>query len=252
MVGIEEEARHYNKLITLSVFHSDAPDQKEAIQTLINPPLVDGLIFLLPTIAMDSLFKALVQKNFPLIVASERRYEELAASVVIDNLNGAKLGAQYLIGKGHKRIGFITGRSENTDSQDRLEGYKLALLEAGIPIDEKLIIQGNYELLAGMEAAEKFLEMPDPPTAVFASNDRMAIGVLKTLHVLSKEGAFAVMGFDDILMASLVHPGLTTVGYDLKELGKQAVHKLMRLVSGEEKNRSILQMKTHLVVRESA
>jgi DNA-binding LacI/PurR family transcriptional regulator len=101
-------------------------------------------------------------------------------------------------------------------------------------------------------AAGKYLEMKNPPTAVFASNDGMAIGVIKELQTRKKEGAFKVMGFDDIQMGSFVTPSLTTVGYDLHELGKQSVHKLMRQILGEEKVHSTLQLKTHLVIRESA
>jgi len=250
--GIEEEARKHGKLITLSVFHTPEANERESIQALVNPPLVDGLLFLLPPPSMEGLLRGLVQKRFPLVVASERRYEELAPSVVIDNFNGARQATQYLLEKGHRRIGFITGRPELTDSEDRLKGYKEALKEGGIPLDPGLIQQGNYELSAGQEAAETYLRMEKPPTAVFASNDLMAIGVLKALHTLGKEGALAVMGFDDIPTASLVHPSLTTMGYDLSELGKLAVHKLMRFIGGEEKNRSTLQLKGHLVVRESA
>src|SRR5581483_6366888 len=152
----------------------------------------------------------------------------------------------------HKRIGFIKGRAELSDSTERYEGYRMALQEASIPVDQNLVQPGYYDIKSGMEAAGKFLEMANPPTAVFASNDGMAIGLLHALHTRKKEGAFAVVGFDDIEMASLVSPSLTTIGYDLHELGRQAVHKLIRLVTGEEKHRSVLQLKGNLIVRESA
>ncbi len=250
--GMEEEAERHGKLITLSVYRGPDADDKETVQTLTNPPLVDGLLFLLPTQPLEAQLKDLARKGFPIVIASERRFEDVASAVVIDNFNGARQATEYLIGKGHKRIGFVTGRPELTDSFDRLEGYKRALKDAGIPFSESLVAPGNYELPAGQAAAEKFLEMGEPPTAVFASNDRMAIGILKTLQARKMEGSLAVVGFDDIPIASLCSPALTTVGSDLNELGRQAVHKLMRLVKGEEKNRSTLMMKTHLVVRESA
>jgi len=128
----------------------------------------------------------------------------------------------------------------------------MALRDAGIPYDESLVIEGNYEIKSGAEAALKFLEMAQPPTAVFASNDGMAIGALRTLQTQKREGAFKIMGFDDIEIASFVTPTLSTVGYDLHELGRQAVHKLVRQIQGEEKVQSTLQLKTHLVIRESA
>ncbi len=252
LAGMEEESERQGKLITLSVCRGPGTDEKEIIQSLTNPPLVDGLLFLLPTVSLEPQIRELSKKGFSIVVASERRFEELASAVVIDNFNGARQATEYLIGKGHKRIGFISGKPELTDSFDRLEGYSQALKDAGIPFIESLVAPGNYELSAGQAAAEKFLDMGDPPTAVFASNDRMAIGLLKTLQAKKMEGSMAVVGFDDIPMASLCSPALTTIGTDLNELGRQAVHKLMRLVKGEEKGRSTLMMKTHLVVRESA
>jgi LacI family transcriptional regulator len=252
LAGIEEEARRHGKLLTLSILPPEEALEMETIRTMTDPPLVEGLLFLLPTPALEGMLKSLAQKGFPLVVASERRYEDWAPSVVIDNFNGAKAATEYLLSKGHKRIGFITGRAALSDSKDRLEGYRQALQDAGVKVEEDLILQGNYELASGKEAGEKFLQMKNPPTAIFASNDLMAIGVQKACQAQGKAGVFSIMGFDDIPTASLVNPALTTMGYDLKELGRQAVHKLLRIISGEEKNPSTLQMKTHLVVRESA
>ncbi len=252
VTGMEEEARKNGKLLTLAVIPTGNIEEREIIQTMTEPPVVDGILFFLPTPAMEGLIRGLAQRKFPMVVASERRYENILPAVIIDNFNGAKQATEYLIGKGHKRIGFISGRPDMSDSEDRLEGYKMALRDAGIPFEETLVQPGFYDIKSGSEAAAKFLEMKNLPTAVFAANDGMAIGVIKELQTRKREGAFKVMGFDDIQMASFVSPALTTVGYDLHELGKQAVHKLMRQILGEEKVHSTLQLKTHLVVRESA
>ncbi len=171
-----------------------------------------------------------------MVVTGEKRFEYLMPTIVLDNLNGGKQATDYLIQKGHRRIGFITGREDMSDSADREEGYRLALKEAGIPVEESLILKGDYTIPSGVSAAGKFIEMSHPPTAIFAANDAMAIGVLKTIQNCKKEGLFAIVGFDDIEMSSFVTPTLTTVGYDLHELGKQAVHKLMRLVHGRGKD----------------
>ncbi|HUO57454.1 MAG TPA: substrate-binding domain-containing protein, partial [bacterium] len=250
--GMEEEARRNGKLITLATFPTGAQEEREIIRAMTDPPVVDGLLFFLPSLQMESLIRGLIQRKFPMVVASERRFENLLPAVIIDNFNGAKQATEYLISKGHKRIGIIKGRPDMSDSMDRLEGYKTALREAGLTFEENLVVQGNYDIPSGSEAAEKFLEMADPPSAVFASNDGMAIGALRTLQIRKKEGAFAIMGFDDIQTSSFVTPTLTTVGYDLHELGRQAVHKLIRQILGEEKVQSTLQLKTHLIVRESA
>ncbi len=252
VLGMEEEAGRHGKLLTLGVFSLEDGDEREVIRTMTEPPVVDGLLFFLPSAKMETLLRSLLHKKFPVVVVSERRYENLVPSVVVDNVNGALQAIQYLIGKGHRRIGFVKGRADTSDSADRLEGYRRALAEAGIAFDDGLVLPGNYDIRSGEEAAARFLEMSQPPTAVFASNDGMAIGVLKALQAKKREGAFAVMGFDDIEMAALVSPSLTTIGYDLHELGRQSVHKLMRMIVGEEKSQSVLQLKTHLVARESA
>jgi LacI family transcriptional regulator, repressor for deo operon, udp, cdd, tsx, nupC, and nupG len=250
--GMEEEARRHGKLLTLGVFPTDDSGEREMIKTITEPPVVDGLLFFLPTMRMEAQLRSLIHKHFPLVVVGERRFEDVASSVVVDNLGGALQATKYLVEKGHRRVGFIGGRPDLSDSHDRLEGYKQGLKEAGIPFDPSLVLPGNYGIPAGEEAALKFLAMPKPPTAVFAANDGMAIGALKALQAKGEPKAFAVVGFDDIEMAAFVVPSLTTIAYDLHELGRQAVHKLVRLVTGEEKNRSTLLMKTHVVPRESA
>jgi DNA-binding LacI/PurR family transcriptional regulator len=252
ITGMEDEARRAGKLLTLAVIPPGMLEERAVIQTMTEPPVVDGLLFFLPTPQMESIVRSLNHRKFPMVVAGERRFENLLPAVIIDNISGAKEATKYLIEKGHRRIGFVMGRADLTDSSDRLEGYRQALKEANIPIDESLIQPGLYDIQSGVVAAGKFLEMAQPPTAVFASNDGMAIGLLKELHNRKKEGAFKVMGFDDIEMAAYVSPSLSTVGYDLHELGRQAVHKLIRQIQGEERVHSTLQLKTHLVVRESA
>jgi DNA-binding LacI/PurR family transcriptional regulator len=252
ITGMEEEARRHGKLLTLATLPFGSVEEREIVHTLTEPPVVDGLLFFLPSPQMEGLIKSLNQRKFPMVVAGEKRFEYLMPTIVLDNLNGGKQATDYLIQKGHRRIGFITGRQDMSDSADREAGYRTALKDAGIPLEEGLILKGDYTIPSGMAAAGKFLGMPHPPTAIFAANDAMAIGVLKTLQNIKKEGLFALVGFDDIEMASFVTPTLTTVGYDLHELGKQAVHKLMRLVLGEEKIRSTLEIKTHLIIRDSA
>jgi DNA-binding LacI/PurR family transcriptional regulator len=252
IMGMEAEARKHGKLLTLATLPEGAPMEREIVHTLTEPPVVDGLLFFLPPPQMEGLLRTLNQRKFPMVVAGEKRFEYLLPTVALDNMNGGKMATEYLIQKGHRRIGFVTGRHDMSDSSDREEGYRLALKEAGIPVDERLVLQGNYTIPSGIEAGNRFLQMPQPPTAVFAANDAMAVGILKAQQNQKKEGTMALVGFDDIEMAAYVTPALTTVGYDPYELGKQSVHKLMRLISGEEKVRSTLQIKTHLINRDTA
>ncbi len=252
IMGIEEEARRQGKLLILVTFTHGTVAEREIIQTLTEPSVVEGLLVFLPPLQMESLIRELAHHKFPMVVVNERRFENILPSVIIDNFNGGKQATEYLIQKGHKRIGFITGPPELTDSRDREEGYRQALKEAGIAVEEGLIQPGYYTIKSGLEAADKFLKMSHLPNAIFAANDEMAIGVLKALQNAKKERVFAVMGCGDIEISSFVTPALTTVGYDLHELGVKAVQKLIHLGLGDENVRSTQQLNTHLIIRESA
>jgi LacI family transcriptional regulator len=248
--GIEEEAKRLGRIPTLSL--SDQADGKDLVHSLIHPRLVDGLILIVPSPEMDPAIKFLLKEEVPFVVVSERRYEDQATCLVIDNLGGAREATRYLLQKGHKRVGVITGRMDLTDAVDRLEGYRQALAEASIPFREELVQKGDFLFESGRQAVEKFLALPEPPTAIFACNDMMAMGALRALWDRKRTDEIKVMGFDDLPLASYIYPSLTTVSYDLNELGKLAVSKLVGLVDGRETQRSLVQLKTRIVVRESA
>jgi LacI family transcriptional regulator len=248
--GIEEESKRLGRIPTLSL--SDQGDGKDLVHSLIHPRLVDGLILLVPPPGMDPAIKLLVKEEIPFVVVSERRYESQATCLVIDNLGGAKEATQYLLGKGHKRVGVITGRMDLSDAVDRLEGYRQALAEASIPYREELVQKGDFLFESGRQAVERFLALPEPPTAIFACNDMMAMGALRALWDKKLTDQIKVMGFDDLPISSYIYPSLTTVSYDLRELGKLAVNKLVGLIDGRETQRSLVQLKTRIVVRESA
>ena len=222
------------------------------IMGLVDQTHVDGLVVPAPLSQSVDLIRALDRRKLPFVRISPSNLEHRSPSVDMDDEGAASEMTEHLIELGHTRIGFITGHPTHHASALRLNGYQAALQAHRIPYEPGYVRQGHFVFESGLSAGRELLALPRPPTAIFASNDRMAIGALKTLRAHQKIGQMAVMGFDDIPMASLVDPALTTTGYDLVELGKQAVHKLMRLSRGEEKFRSTLQLKTHLVVRESA
>jgi len=251
LAGIEREARRRGKLITLGTFGSWEPFV-ESLRPFAHPPLVEGLLVLVPSPSMKSALGALVSEGFPVVALSERSLEDRVPCVVLDNRDGMKQAAQYLLSKGHRDVGFITGLPERSDSKDRLEGFRDAFREAGFPVRDDLIVAGDYRLPAGMEAAEKLMGLPNPPTAILASNDMMAVGAQRILSSKYPGRSVALIGFDDLPLASLVKPALTTVAYDLAELGAQAASKMFRLASGEEKGLSTVHLKTRLILRESA
>jgi len=248
--GIEREARRQGHLLALGT--TEDGNFSEALRSFVHPPLVDALLILVPTQEMEPELTALAREKFPFVVVSERRFESIAPCVVLDNQDGARQAVQYLVRTGHRRVAIITGPEGRSDASDRLEGYKEVLRESGIPLDESLIVPGNFSLQAGETGMDRLLSLADPPTAVFASNDMMALGALQRLAARPTGPKVAVVGFDNLPLSALVKPALTTVDYDLAELGAQAASKALRLASGDEKGLSTVHLKTQLLVRESA
>jgi LacI family transcriptional regulator len=160
---------------------------------------------------------------------------------------------EYLVGLGHRRIGFIGGRPELQSAVQRLQGYKDGLRQAGIPLDPELIQAGDYSTATGMICAQKLLDLSDPPTAIFAANDQSAIGVIKAaqeagLHVPDD---LSVVGFDNIPEAAYIHPGLTTIDQSVDKMGYVATEMLISLVRGESLDSNLYKMPTHLIIRDS-
>ena len=189
---------------------------------------VDGMIFVGAGEDYDSYKKLLDMKVH--VVAMDRDYPNLEMDVVItDNLQGGKLATQHLIALGHRRIGCITGPSKMNLSAQRVTGYIQSLEEAGLAVDRNFIISGDFHPGSGQAAANKLLSMQDPPTAIFACNDMMAIGVLRAAMELGRRipQDLALVGYDDIELASYTTPPLTTIQQPKKEMGITAFNYLL-------------------------
>ena len=132
------------------------------------------------------------------------------------------------------RIGYIKGDPNQTASAHRLQGYQDALAEAGLAYDEALVQPGYFTYRSGLDAAESLLALPQPPTAIFASNSLMAIGAIKVAqkHGVDVPGDISMMGFDDIPEATIVSPSLTIVARDLPRIGRQAAEILFERMDG--------------------
>jgi LacI family transcriptional regulator len=172
-------------------------------------------------------------------------------SVQGTNYQGAFDATNYLINLGHQRISFIEGRPEIASAGRRLKGYKDALKHAGLKIDETLIVPGDFSTKTGYERAVQLLELPSPPTAIFASNDQSAIGVLQAAGDMGLRipDDISVIGFDNITEANYL--GLTTVDQFLSQMGFIATQMLFKLINGEVLEDQVHKMQTKLVERSS-
>jgi LacI family transcriptional regulator len=174
-------------------------------------------------------------------------------SVGATNWLGGRLATEHLLSLGHRRIAIIGGDASLRCSRDRIAGYRAALEDAGIAVDPALIRPGGFIQQTGYEQTCALLDLPEPPTAIFAGSDTQAMGVYSALRArgLSVPDAMSVIGFDDVPLASIVTPALTTIRQPLVEMGRIATTMLLRLIAEEPLDTMRVELTTSLIVRES-
>jgi LacI family transcriptional regulator len=206
----------------------------DEIGSLIDQAQLDGVILTPPFTERADVRQALAARGVRYVMISPALIDEAVPASFIDQAEAAAAMTAYLIGLGHKRIGFVMGDERYASSHKRLEGYRLALDEAGIAFAAELVQPGEYNFETGSIAAAALLALPTPPTAIFASSDDMAAGVLATAHRLgvAVPGQVSVAGFDDTDLAAVVWPPLTTIRQPVRDLGYAAADLL--LVGGDE------------------
>jgi len=250
--GIDKKARErgYHVLITSS--HSDIKELDEVLFSLVNGR-VDGLIIMNPTLK-TSYVESRLLKKLPIVLLNCCADMLDADIILIDNFTGAYNLTKHLLKHGHRKIAVITGPEDNTDSIERLRGYKTALIDLGIEPTQVLIFQGDFTEKSGYEAMRLITSLSERPTAVFALNDDMAIGAMMYAKKsgLKIPDDIAIAGFDDIPMASYIHPSLTSVHVPIDKVGILAAEKLLNRIEGKSDAKfSKTTLETTLIVRES-
>jgi LacI family xylobiose transport system transcriptional regulator len=174
-------------------------------------------------------------------------------SVGAGNWSGGLSATRHLIDLGHRRIATITGPAHALSSRARLDGYRAALDTAGVPVDPALIREGDFQIEDGLRHTLDLLRLPDPPTAIFASNDGTAIGVYQAANEAGKRipHDLSVIGFDDLPPAQWMIPPLTTIRQPLTEMAVAAATIVVTLARNETPPSNRLELATSLVVRGS-
>jgi LacI family transcriptional regulator, galactose operon repressor len=228
--------------------------QREAtLLELLMQGTTDGALLLLTTESSDEL-KALRDQGYPFVVLDPRKpLDEGIPAVSATHWAGAKAATDHLLSLGHRRIGAITGPHGWVASVDRLDGYHAALAGAGVLPAPELVAKGNFTTESGYAGAAGLLDISEPPTAIFAFNDEMAVGAMKAARErgLRLPEDLSVVGFDDLERAAIVSPALTTVRQPLAEMGRMAVSLLIRLLDNQRLEALSVELATKLVVRES-
>jgi len=249
MRGINRAITEYGYDLILytsgDVRKESTPDRERRYVSLLNA-VTDGVIVVTPATTTFSTAS-------PVVVIDPNIDEPECHAVIATNYAGALAVMEYLIGLGHRRIGFIGGRPELKSAVQRLQGYQDGLRKAGIPLDPDLIQGGDFSEEAGFAGAQKLLRLPEPPTAIFAANDQMAIGAIKAARQLGLEVPrdLSVVGFDNIPESAYFNPALTTVDQSIDKMGYVATQILVSLIRGEPLNGRLYEIPTQLIIRDS-
>ena len=198
--------------------------------------------------------QALSRARLPLVVIDPLNLTDTRVhSVGATNFAGGLAAAEHLLSLGHRRIAFLGGWPNAACNQARLQGYRAAMDAAGLPVPVAYVRSGRYLYDDGLEQGAALLELPEPPTAVFASSDETALGVIEAARSrgLRIPEDLSVIGFDDTQVARLSSPPLTTVRQPLREIGRVALRRAMRLAAGETVDSHHIELATELVVRHS-
>lgn len=222
----------------------------DEIESLVAATQIDGLILTPPVTDHPAVLELLARRGVRFVRVSPGSQFDVSPSTFIDNRAAAATMTRHLLALGHKRIGFIAGDPGFATSAQRTDGYRDALLGAGLAIDDALIRSGNYDFASGAREADILLALPDAPTAIFAASDDMAAGVLTVAHRLGLQvpGALSVAGFDDTALARYVWPPLTTIRQPTRDMAHAAADLLLGSTEGPPERREIAH---ELVVRES-
>lgn len=228
------------------------PSREEFYVDVLSKKQVDGMIFVATGDQANSL-NLLLEENIPVVVV-DRCFPEIEVDTVItDNRLGGQLATQHLIELGHKRIACITGPSNLTPSAERVTGYQEAVEEAGIALDPALIMQGDYHPKSGQNVTSAMLKLKNPPSAIFACNDLMAIGAMRAVVAagLRVPEDISIIGFDDIELARYSTPPLTTIAQPILEIGSEAARLMVDRIKDEKLLPQQIVLPTRLVLRES-
>ncbi|WP_101757185.1 LacI family DNA-binding transcriptional regulator [Oceanicoccus sp. KOV_DT_Chl] len=206
------------------------------VESMIRQSNADGLVLIPPISDMKSVIDCLERLEKPYVRISPKGKTNPTKSVFCDDYQAAYDMTQYFIDKGHQRIGFVIGNLERRDAVVRLKGFRAAMAENKVAINEKYIVQGDFNFESGKICGEKLLTLATPPTAIFASNDHMAAGVMAAAHEndIAIPQQLSVAGVDDSPIASEIWPQLTTIRQPTQLVGEEAADKLIAQIKSSE------------------
>ncbi len=226
LLGVLERARQSDTHVVV-VECGVGDDAVTALRGMLNGG-IDGVLLTPPLTDYRPVLELLDDSGLQAVTLGAQHVERNISTVSIDDYRAALEMTRHLLALGHTRIAFIIGSNDQLASRLRLSGFREAMNEAGVPVDESLVVQGDFSYRSGLKAADTLLRLESPPTAVFASNDDMAAAVVATAHRFHIEvpEALTVVGYDDTLLATTIWPELTTIRQPIADMSHAAIELL--------------------------
>ena len=250
VLGIGGQARGMGyEMLVYSLPENDS-EPPGSVRNLLQQ-ITDGVIAILPY--ESGYLEPLAHAAVPVVTVDTQTDESSFPSVIADSYQGGRRAVAHLAELGHRRIGIITGNRRLASARARLQAWRDMVAQLSLDADENLIAEGKYTQKGGYDAARALLALPETPTAIFACNDLSALGAMTAIREagLRIPEDISLVGFDDILLASQMHPALTTIRQPLHDMGRSAVNMLMALIVGLELPSQQTVLPTELIIRES-
>jgi len=248
--GVESEAALYGYSVVLVNSDEDIGREKAAVIGLMERR-VDGLI-VAPAEGDHRYLSENLPENFPLVAINRMIDEVRCGAILSDNEGGARMAVEYLVRQGHTRIGALVGGIGLMTSRERLAGYQAAMKDAGLPVRDEWIGFGGLHAGGACAEALKLLRPRNRPSALFASSNAIAEGILLAMKQLGlqRNRDVEVVGFDDVPWARLVDPPMPTIAQDTHQIGRHAVRMLLGLIGKTERHAEIVRLPTRMVTNE--
>ena len=233
----------------------DDPERESTYLRLLRRHHVGGLVAASGTGKVDGqrIVEHLVNHGVPVVTVSGGEIHQRVAIMTVDDLQGERAATSHLLDLGHRRIGIITGPPGHTVTEARLAGYRAALGDRAVPLEPELVVPGAFTIASGQAGARRLMGLAEPPTALVAANDLAAIGAISVVKGLGKRvpDDLAVVGYDDIEMAALYDPPLTTIAQPLYAMGAAALQAILDRIGDPSLGGGVTTFETRLIVRAS-
>lgn len=228
------------------------PDKVVQYIRLLKQKNVDGII-LATGIKDEKVVKELISHKIPVALIARDMPALAIGTVLVEDFRGGYLATEHLVQLGHRKIAIIVEDLSITSSKERLRGYRYALEERELPFDENRVLVSDFTIEGGKALTKKLLDSADPPTAVFACNDLLAIGAIQAAREkgLKIPDNLSVVGFDNSILATIIDPPLTTVAQPIQDMGHKVMDLLYQEIQGDKHAKQRIVLLPELVVRKS-